>query len=281
MTGPTGGQTDGPFRPGEPAWIELSSAEPAAAEVFYRGLLGWSVRHERLASGTYRMCSVDGHDVAGIADAALLHGSRPQGWITYFAVADVATTANRAVDLGGELLLAPRYLPDAGTGAAVIDPFGAVFGLYRGEARVGVESLNSIGALCWNELSTGEPDGSVAYYRRLFGYETDHRDSPTDHAYTVLTLEDEPVAGVLELDNVWPNVLPAQWIPYLRVASLSDAVDRVLSLGGSASMGPVASPHGALHVVRDPEGHAFTLIELESGLRQSRGHAGPHPTTGA
>ena len=77
---------NGPFRPGEAVWVELSSADPEAAEVFYSELLGWEVRHERLGDSVYRMCSRDGHDVAGISDAHALHGGRPLGWITYFAV---------------------------------------------------------------------------------------------------------------------------------------------------------------------------------------------------
>jgi len=171
------------------------------------------------------------------------------------------------VSLGGELLTPPRYLPAAGAGGAVIDPFGAVFGLYQGESRAGVEMLNAVGALCWNELDTGEPEASVAFYRELFGFGTDRRDSPSAQPYTVLTLGAVPVAGVLELDNDWPNLLPSQWIAYFNVASLDEALARVVDLGGTPSVGPVVSPHGRLHLVRDPGGHTLCLIELEDGLR--------------
>ncbi|MEC9051033.1 MAG: VOC family protein, partial [Actinomycetota bacterium] len=215
---------------------------------------------------TYRMCSLRGRDVAGISDAGTLHGGR-RGWITYFAVDDIEDSARRAVALGGELLTPPRYLPAAGAGGAVTDPYGAVFGLYQGETRVGVEMLNEVGALCWNELDTGEPEASVDFYRSLFGFGAERRDSPTSQPYTVLTLGDVPVAGVLELDNDWPNLIPSQWIAYFNVASLPDALNTVVSLGGTPSVGPIASPHGALHLVRDPAGNTLCLIELEDGLR--------------
>ena len=254
------------FRAGEPAWIEVSSTDPEGAEAFYTDLLGWSVRHERLGSGVYRMCSVDGRDVAGIAEAGLVHDGRPHGWITYFAVDDVDRSLTRAVELGAETLSTPRYLPAAGTGCVLVDPQGAVFGVYAGESRAGVEAANTAGSLCWTELSTGEPDASVAFYRGLFGYGTDVRHSPTGRSYTVLTLDDAPVAGILELESQWPNTLPARWAPYLGVTDLERSVDRVVSLGGSQAIGPVQSPNGALHVVRDAEGHTFDLIELETGL---------------
>lgn len=256
------------FRAGEPAWIELVTDDPAAAETFYTDLLGWSVRHERLASGTYRMCRLGDHDVAGIADAALLHRGRPDGWVTYVAVDDVEAAAARAIDLGGELAVPPRYLPDAGSGATVVDPQGAVLGLYQGENRAGVQLLNTAGSLCWNELSTGDLAGSVDFYRGLFGYGTERRESSTGRAYSVLTLDDEPVAGVLELETEWPNVLPARWVPYLGVDAIGPAVDRLVGLGGTHAIGPVPSAHGLIHVVRDHQGHAFDLIELSSGLRR-------------
>ncbi|MGB0099011.1 MAG: VOC family protein [Nocardioides sp.] len=254
------------FRVGEPAWIELCSAQPASAEQFYAELLGWTVRHERLGAGTYRMCSVDDHDVAGITAAEVLRGERSHGWITYFAVDDVDASLDRALQLGAETVTAPRYLPAAGTGCTLVDPQGAVFGMYHGDARAGVETANTPGSLCWTELSTGEPRASVEFYRGLFGYAAEHRDSVTGSRYSMLTLDGSPVAGILELESEWPNVLPARWAPYLAVADLSRAVDQVHALGGSQVLGPVSSPHGVFHVVRDAEGHALDLIQLEEDL---------------
>lgn len=257
-----------PFRAGEAVWVELAAANPSAGERFYSGLFGWTVRHERLGNAVYRMCSLGGRDVAGISEAASLHGGRPHGWITYFAVDDMDAAASLAVNLGGQMISGPRYLPAAGTGATVSDPYGAVFGLYRGESRAGVETLNVHGALCWNELDTGEPARSLEYYQRLFGFGSRQRDdSPTSQPYTVLTLDEIPVAGILELDNEWPNLLPSTWITYFAVASLEESLNQVVRLGGTPTVGPVDSPHGRLHLVRDPGGNTLCLIQLEDGLR--------------
>jgi predicted enzyme related to lactoylglutathione lyase len=256
-----------PFRAGEAVWVELCTTDPAASETFYSALLGWSVRHERLGSTVYRMCSLDGRDVAGISDAAALHGGRRRGWITYFAVDDIDAAAQQAVAGGGELVTEPRHLPAAGSGATVVDPFGAVFGLYEGRSRAGVEALNSPGALCWNELDTGEPEKSIDYYCSLFGFGTEVQHSPTAQPYTVLKLDDVAVAGVLRMDNDWPNLVPSTWVTYFSVTSLDDAVDRVVELGGTPSVGPFDSPHGRLQMVRDPGGHTLCLVELRDRLR--------------
>ena len=255
-----------PFQAGEAVWVELCSSDPERAEAFYTALLGWSVRHERLGSTTYRMCSREGRDVAGISDGSL-HGGRPRGWLTYFAVDDIEQAAQQAVAHGGDLVAPPRHLPAAGSGAVVIDPFGAAFGLYEGRLRAGFETLNTPGALCWNELDTGEPAASIAYYQALFGFDTELQHSVTAQPYTVLKLGDAAVAGVLEMDNDWPNLVPSSWVSYFHVTSLTDAVTRVVDLGGTPSVGPFDTPHGKLHLVRDPEGHTLCLVELRDRLR--------------
>lgn len=261
------GATQRVFRSGEAVWVELCTPRPEVAEKFYSALLGWSVRHERLGRSTYRMCGIDGRDVAGISESGL-HGGRPHGWLTYFAVDGIEDAVRRAVALGGEVVTPPRHLPAAGTGATVIDPFGAVFGLYQGEARLGVQLLNLPGALCWNELNTGEPQQSVTYYRSLFGYGTHLRtDTPTGRPYTVLTLDDVPVAGVLELDNAWPNCVPSRWITYFGVTELDAAVAQAVELGGAPLIGPIDGPYGPLHLVKDPAGHTVCLIQLKDRLR--------------
>ncbi len=267
-----------PFQPGEPVWVELCTNDPARAEEFYSRLLGWAVRHEELGQGIYRMCSVAGRDVAGISDAQTAHGTRPQGWITYFAVENIEQSVRTAVTRGGELVSGPRYLPAAGTGATIIDPYGATFGLYQGESRAGVETLNTIGALCWNELDTGEPEQSVAYYQSLFGFGTDHQESTNAQPYTVLQLGDVPVAGVLKLDSDWPNLVPSTWIAYFNVESLNDAVRRAVDAGGSTGVGPFESAHGRLQLIRDPGGHTVCLIELRDGLRPDRTTGTPEGT---
>lgn len=255
-----------PFQAGEAVWVELRSAEPSVAMDFYAGLFGWAVRSERLGSTVYRMCNLDGRDVAGIVDDSV-HGGGSRGWLTYFAVDDIEAITRQAVTLGGKVLAAPRHLPSAGNGATVVDPFGAVFGLYQGEARPGVEALNSPGALCWNELDTGEPEAAAAYYQALFGFDIEMQRSVTGQPYTVLKLGDVSVAGVLKLDNEWPNIVPSTWVTYFTVASLEDAVAKVVDLGGTPSVGPFDTPHGKLHLVRDAEGNTVCLVELRDLIR--------------
>lgn len=257
-----------PFRSGEPAWVELCTSHPERAEQFYSALFGWRSRTEPLSAGGYLLCQSGEDDVAGIIDAGLLHDGRQHGWITYFAVDDLDQALARAQSLGASVQLEPRYLPAAGSGATVLDPAGATLGLYQAEARSGVAALNALGTLCWNELSTGDPAGSAEFYQGLFGFASEQRESSRGQRYTVLSLDGDPVAGLLALESTWPNEIPARWMPYFRVADLSASVARVHELGGADLLGPVPSPHGPLHVVDDPDENPLYLIELTDTLRR-------------
>lgn len=257
------------FAAGEPAWIELSTDDPSAAVDFYADLFGWTVRDEDLDGGQYHICSLEGRDVAGIVDAELLHQNRSLGWLTYFATRDVHATIQRAGELHAATVVPPRLLPHAGTAAVAVDPFGAAFGLFQAGPRAGVQQLNRAGSLCWNELATGEPEQCLDFYRALFDFGTHREHSPTGRPYTVLTVDDLPVAGMLELESVWPNVVPARWLPYLGVDSAAQAAEQVTALGGTPTIGPLETPHGTLHVVRDPGGFALSLIELRADLRSA------------
>lgn len=253
-------------RRGEPIWIELCTPDPERACAFYAELLGWTIREERLGRTMYRMCSLDGRDVAGISDAGALHNGRAQGWITYFGVDDVASSSELAVGLGGEILTPPRYLPDAGLGAVVMDPLGAAFGLYHGEARPGIEAVNTAGALCWNELQTADTAFALRFYAELFGIVAEHRLSATGRPYMVLLAEGGPIAGILELEDNDLAPLPAAWITYLGVTDLRATVERVPALGGKVGIGPIQSPYGMLQLIRDAAGHTVCLIQLTGEL---------------
>ncbi|MFS3126800.1 VOC family protein [Nocardioides sp. Bht2] len=256
------------FRTGEPAWVELCSSAPQRSGAFYSALFGWGCRTEPLRSGDYLLCHDGADDVAGIIDADLLHSGRQHGWITYFAVDDLENALSRAQTLGGTVQLEPRYLPAAGTGATVLDPTGATLGLYQAETRTGVARLNALGTLCWNELATGDPDGSADFYQGLFGFDREERESARGQRYSVLSLEGDPVAGLLAMESAWPNEVPARWMPYFRVADLASSIARVRELGGTSLLGPVPSPYGPLHVVDDPDENPLYLIELTAPLRR-------------
>jgi predicted enzyme related to lactoylglutathione lyase len=114
---------------GRVVWTELLSNDPAAAATYYKDTVGYNAREIERRGGTYTYLTGDGIDRAGI-----LQNPSPEWsplWLTYFGVADVAAAVDKAVGLGGKILV--PLSPDLrdGTMAVVADPAGAVLVLQK------------------------------------------------------------------------------------------------------------------------------------------------------
>ena len=148
------------YEPGTFCWVGLATSDPDAAVAFYAGLFGWKA--ERVSAGeagTFTLLRVDGSEVA------LLYRQQPQAravgapphWTSYVSVEDAAAIAARAGQLGGAAVFrAPFDVSDLGRVAAIRDPTGAILSLWQPGARIGAALVNEVGALCWNELATGD-----------------------------------------------------------------------------------------------------------------------------
>lgn len=259
-----------PYHTGEPAWVDLATAEADQARRFYSALFGWEIVDEPFGDLTYGTCLLDGQPVAGISPPSTMDTSDDIGWTTYFAIDAIDVAGHQATALGGRIVTPPRRFPAAGYASVIADPQGAVFGLYQAVRRHGTHVLNAPGALCWNELNTPDPQAAVAFYRALFGYTARPLTSPTGAAYSLLLVDGRPTAGMLALESDWPTVLPARWLTYFAVADLDRTAHRVAELGGSVTLGPLDTPYGALAVVRDPGRAVFCLARLDSALRPIR-----------
>jgi len=111
------------YQAGVPAWVDLTTSDPAASRRFYGKLFGWE----------YATFSVGAHLAGGaLAIPDQWHaGDRPNPrWLTYFAVDDADTAAASAGPLGGSVLFPPQDSP-FGRFAALRDPQGATFNAIR------------------------------------------------------------------------------------------------------------------------------------------------------
>lgn len=116
--------------PGALGWAELATRDTEGSIAFYHEVLGWSVSSTEM----YTQFGVDGWDFGGMADMTeQFPEDVPPYWMPYFAVADVDTTAERAVGLGAGVLLPPTDVPDGPRLAVLRDAQGARFGIHRPE----------------------------------------------------------------------------------------------------------------------------------------------------
>ena len=145
--------------PGTWNWSNLNTRDPQGAEDFYRAVFGWEVNRGSLDGiGDYAMLRSPGYgafleasdpdifrrqaDVGapeGFADAVawmmpMAPGQYPEDvpshWSVTFAVDDTDATADRALALGGDVVLAPFDAGDV-RAAVLSDPQGAVFSVSK------------------------------------------------------------------------------------------------------------------------------------------------------
>jgi predicted enzyme related to lactoylglutathione lyase len=137
--------------PGTWNWSDIYTPDPSLAEPFYRALFGWEARPVSFGEASGIMWTRPGygdtletldpgvrrrHQEAGAPEGFtdcvgwLMQDDGPSRWAVTFAVDDADESANRAAELGGEVIVPPY---DAGPVrvAQVRDPGGAVLTVSR------------------------------------------------------------------------------------------------------------------------------------------------------
>ena len=117
---------------GSIAWRDLTVPDANSVRAFYEQVVGWKSSPVDLGGyNDFEMLQpASGQSVAGICHARGTNADIPPQWLMYVIVADVATAAIRCVELGGQVLIAPRPL-SGGTFCVIRDPAGAVCALFQ------------------------------------------------------------------------------------------------------------------------------------------------------
>jgi len=162
--------------PGTFSWVELATRDGAAAKRFYTSLFGWGVDEMPVGDGTtYTMLTKNGKRVGALYQMSAQQQGVPPHWNSYVTVASADDSAAQAKKLGGNVMLEPFDVLDAGRMAVLSDPTGAVFSLWQPKRHIGADLVNEPGAFCWNELYTTDPNKAADFYVGLFGWTKDGR----------------------------------------------------------------------------------------------------------
>ncbi len=106
-------------------WTQLNTADAQAAADFYSALCGWT-------------SSPMGPDTLVMSDGKAMRCTimknpqpdAPAHWLNYVAVADVAASTAKALELGASQLVPPTPIPGMGRFSVLADPTGAVISLW-------------------------------------------------------------------------------------------------------------------------------------------------------
>jgi predicted enzyme related to lactoylglutathione lyase len=117
--------------PGKILWVDLTVPNAAHVRDFYAQVVGWEVKPVEMGGySDYNMLPPGSEQpAAGICYARGMNSEFPAQWLIYISVPDVNLAVERALSLGGTILVAPRKSGSGGF-CVIQDPAGAVAALY-------------------------------------------------------------------------------------------------------------------------------------------------------
>jgi predicted enzyme related to lactoylglutathione lyase len=260
-------------------WYELMTPDPAASKRFYDAVVGWSIDEQSVAPGLeYSMIKrSDGGNAGGVMtldEQMRANGARP-AWLGYLHARDVDRTVEAIRGNGGQVMMPPWDQPGVGRLAMVTDPQGAPFYLMDPlppqddpDAVSDVFSTDEAQHVRWNELSTSDQDGAIAFYKRHFGWSQEGgMDMGPLGRYAFIQHDGVGIGAIMPRMPEMPVTL---WTYYIGVDDIDRAASAVTAGGGKILNGPMEIPGGeyALNAM-DPQGAAFGLV----GPRKSQGEA--------
>jgi uncharacterized protein len=267
--------TDAPVKPdsqsrplhGSNVWYELMTTDPDAAKRFYGSVVGWTISESIPGDQDYRMIGrSDGGfagGVLGLTDEMQKHGARPT-WLGYIGVDDVDSTVAKIEKKGGRALMPAFDIPQ-GRIAMVADEQGNPFYVMKPVppaenpgAQSDVFSATADQRVGWNELTTADPAAAREFYGDLFGWTSDDFMPMGEFGEYRFFAHNGTTIGAVCGTMAGGS---SGWRYYVRVPSISAAVESVKSGGGTVSMGPHEVPGGDHIIVgNDPQGAEFALV---------------------
>ena len=272
------------YIPGVPCWVDTSQPDPEAAVRFYSELFGWQFEDVMPpgSEGKYFSARIRGGDVAAV-------GSIPEGapqvatWNTYVWVDSADETAARVRDAGGNVVMEPFDVMDAGRMGVFADPEGAVFMVWQAKEHRGARIVNEHGSLNFNDLNTRDAEGAKAFYGAVFGWQAleipggflgwtlpgygDYleRDNP-DLRKNVAEVGgpegfEDVVASIVPIPADQPDT-PAHWGVTFAVDDADAIAKTAVELGGKVIVPPLDAPWVRLTVIADPQGAIFTASKF-------------------
>jgi len=253
---------------GSHIWYELMTPDPDGATAFYGAVVpGWTVGQPIGGDQDYRIIGrSDGGSAGGVlalTEDMRQHGARPV-WLGYIGADDVDATARQVEAKGGKLLMPAFDIPQ-GRIAMVTDPQGNPFYIMKPIPPAGQEDRQSDvfspdqpQRVSWNELSTADPVAARNFYGELFGWTSD--DFMPMGEYGEYRFFDHGSLRIGAVSGMMPDGHPG-WRYYIRVASISKAVEAVKAGGGTITLEPMEVPGGDTIVIgNDPQGAEFALV---------------------
>ncbi|MFJ8645437.1 VOC family protein [Streptomyces sp. NPDC093546] len=250
---------------GTPCWADAMFTDLEGAKSFYGDVLGWTFAEASSEYGDYTEAYADGKAVAAVVPP--MPGQEGQtavsAWCLYFASPDAEATARKIRDSGGEVLMGPMGVGDFGTMVLARDPGGVVFGVWQAGVHEGFAARGVRGAYCWAEVFTRDPEKADAFFASVFPYRVKRMEAPEEIDFVVFDVGDDTVLGRMRMTSDFPPEVPPYINVYFAVDDCDATVAKATARGGVLRWGPMDTPFGRFATLTDPQGAAFSIIDME------------------
>jgi predicted enzyme related to lactoylglutathione lyase len=249
-----------PASPETFVWYELMTTDLAAADTFYRAVLGWISEDWDGPGPGYKIMSAAGLPAAGLMPLPPEAGSQPL-WLGHIGTADLEAATEGVSQAGGAVHRPPADIPGIGRFSVVADPQGAVFQLFEPSRPDDRAPPMTPGHVAWRELHTTDWASAFAFYAGRFGWvKGDALDMGPMGTYQIISDGELQIGGVM---NKAADVQKPVWLFYFAVADIDAGASRVEEAGGRVTDGPMPVPGGAFVVqCTDPQGAQFALVGM-------------------
>lgn len=248
-----------PRLPGKFVWADLATDDLAAAQKFYSGLFGWTFAQV----GNYAIAANEERPLCGMLQVrrpANRPDARPR-WVGYISVASVAKAQRAVTRSGGRVLAEPIIFPKRGEQALFADPEGTIFGVMKSSSGDPEDFLPDPGDWVWIQLLSRNARNAAEFYSEVAGYEIIENIMTNRVSDFVLASKGYARATVRTIPSRNAQVQP-NWLPFVRVSSVAEAVARAEQLGGKTLIAPNPDlREGKVAVIADPTGAAIGLLE--------------------
>ena len=267
------------YIPGVPCWADTQQPDPDSAADFYSGLFGWKMENVLPddSPGKYIVGRIGGRDAAAV-------GSIPEGapqmalWNTYVWVDSADDAASKVKDAGGNVVMEPFDIMEAGRMGVFSDPEGAVFCVWQAKNHKGSGVVNEHGSVNFNSLNTRDAEAAKPFYEAVFGWKTldlgggtefwtldgygDHLETITPGIRDQVKSAGGPegfenvVASIVPIPDDQPDT-PAHWSVTFAVDDADAIAKKATELGGKVVVPPFDAPWVRATVLSDPAGAMF------------------------
>jgi len=244
-------------------WHELMTTDPAAAETFYKDVVGWGTTATDMPGmpdQKYTMWTAGEIPIGGLIPmmGAAKDMGAPPNWTCYIEVPNCDDTVKQCESLGGRTLVPSMDIPEVGRFAVLQDPQGAVFCVITSATPIGEETDPSPKTFSWHEVTTNDLKSTISFYEALFGWKKQSEfDMGEMGIYHMFGRDRFTYGGMMQRNEQMP---PPAWLHYAMVDSADAATERAKNGGATVIIPPMEVPGGdRIAVMLDPQGAAFAV----------------------